>query len=169
MKIKHLNAESGKMWENYRLGFIFPFSLLCRSLPLFVLWKTIFFHVISMSPPWHHVLSPCQFHVTPWDGLSRKKVARMDRDRYFVLFFHSPSSSQYLPSLSLFLDAFSHLYKRVCPSVGRSVRPSVGRSVRPSVGRSVTSYFKNLKMKVFLRVFHQGSLQTSQKCRIASL
>ena len=33
-----------------------------------------------------------------------------------------------------FLDASSHLYKRVCPSVHRSVRPSVG----PSVGRSVT-------------------------------
>ena len=29
---------------------------------------------------------------------------------------------------SLFLDAFSHLYKRVCPSVIWSVRPSVGRS-----------------------------------------
>ena len=29
----------------------------------------------------------------------------------------------------LFLDAFSHLYKRVCLSVRRSVRPSV----RPSV------------------------------------
>ena len=32
-----------------------------------------------------------------------------------------------------FLDAFSHLYKRVCPSV----RPSVGRSVRRSVRRLV--------------------------------
>ena len=31
--------------------------------------------------------------------------------------------------LSTFLDASSHLYKRVCPSV----RPSVRRSVRPSV------------------------------------
>ena len=30
----------------------------------------------------------------------------------------------------VFLDAFSHLYKRVCPSVGPSVRPSVRRSVR---------------------------------------
>ena len=28
-----------------------------------------------------------------------------------------------------FLDAFSHLYRRVCPSVGQSIRPSVGRSV----------------------------------------
>ena len=32
--------------------------------------------------------------------------------------------------LSTFLDASSHLYKRVCPSVGPSVRRSVGRSVR---------------------------------------
>ena len=32
-----------------------------------------------------------------------------------------------------FLDASSHLYKRVCPSVGPSVRPSVGPSVRWSV------------------------------------
>ena len=30
-----------------------------------------------------------------------------------------------------FLDAPSHLYKRSCPSVRRSVRPSVRRSVRP--------------------------------------
>ena len=31
-----------------------------------------------------------------------------------------------------FLDAFSHLYKRVCPSVRRSVGPSVGPLVRQS-------------------------------------
>ena len=110
MEIKHSNAESGKMWENYRLGFIFPFSFLCRSLPLFVLWKTIFFHVISISPPWHHVSSPCQFHVTPWDGLSRKKVARMDRDRYFVPFFRSLSSSSFLPSFPIFFFLFFLLF-----------------------------------------------------------
>ena len=28
----------------------------------------------------------------------------------------------------IFLDAFPHLYKRVCPSVGPSVRPSVGHT-----------------------------------------
>ena len=67
-------------------------------------------------------------------------------------------------SLYLFLDASSHLYKRVCPSVGRSVRPSVGRSVR----RSVTSYFLFSKMKGFLHVCHQTGLETSQKCGIAS-
>ena len=37
-----------------------------------------------------------------------------------------------------FLDALSHLYKRVCPSVGPSVRPLVRRSVN----RSVTRFFR---------------------------
>ena len=32
----------------------------------------------------------------------------------------------------IFLDASSHQYKRVCPSVSRSIRPSVQRSVGPS-------------------------------------
>ena len=35
-----------------------------------------------------------------------------------------------------FLDAPSHLYMRLCPSVRRSVRPSVRPSVRRSVGPS---------------------------------
>ena len=34
-------------------------------------------------------------------------------------------------SFFLFLDAPSHLYKRVCPSVRPSVRPCVRPSVRP--------------------------------------
>ena len=36
----------------------------------------------------------------------------------------------------LFLDASSHLYKRVCPSVRQSVRPSVRRSVRNAFVKS---------------------------------
>ena len=40
-----------------------------------------------------------------------------------------------------FLDASSHLYKRVCPSV----RPSVGPSVRRSVRRSVTPSLRRLR------------------------
>ena len=60
-----------------------------------------------------------------------------------------------------FLDASSHLYKRVCPSVRRSVGPSVGPSV--------TSYFQNRKMELLLHECHQGGPVTSQKCRIASL
>ena len=60
-----------------------------------------------------------------------------------------------------FLDASSHLYKRVC----QSVRPSVGWLV----GRSVTRFFLIAKMKVFLHVCHQGGPGTSQKCRITSL
>ena len=44
----------------------------------------------------------------------------------------------------LFLDAPSHLYKRVCPSV----RPSVG----PSVGPSVPRYFQTRFRRIFCRV-----------------
>ena len=45
--------------------------------------------------------------------------------------FHNFSFFQKIVSVRLgirakfFLDSFSHLYKRVCPSVGLSVRPSV--------------------------------------------
>ena len=42
-----------------------------------------------------------------------------------------------------FLDASSHLYKRVCPSVCRSVRPSVRPSVRRSVRNQLFSKLKN--------------------------
>ena len=57
-----------------------------------------------------------------------------------------------------FLDASTHLYKRVCPSVGRSVGPLVG-----------DAFFSIAKMKIFLHVCHQGGPGTSQKCRITSL
>ena len=50
-----------------------------------------------------------------------------------------------------FLDASSHLYMRVCPSVGPSVRPSVGPSVRLKrileiSKNSVLGYFLLTKM-----------------------
>ena len=41
--------------------------------------------------------------------------------------------------IRVFLDAFSHLYERVCLSVGQSVRP---RSVRPSVTHELKSWKK---------------------------
>ena len=46
-----------------------------------------------------------------------------------------------------FLDAFSHLYKRVCPSVGPSVRPSIRPSVHMSVRRAVARNQKPPKMR----------------------
>ena len=44
---------------------------------------------------------------------------------------HSSKGSQVIP----FLDASSHLYMRLCPSVHRFVGPSVRRSDSPSVRR----------------------------------
>ena len=63
-----------------------------------------------------------------------------------------------IDSKSGFLDASSHLYKRVCPSVRPSVRPSIGLSVRPSVRRSVTPSLSRRK-KVF----------RSTLCRVSGL
>ena len=45
-----------------------------------------------------------------------------------------------------FLDASSHLYNRVCPSVRPSVGPSVGWSVRRSVRPRVTLSSKTRKL-----------------------
>ena len=52
--------------------------------------------------------------------------------------------------IETFLDASSHLYKRVCPSVRPSVGPSVRRSVRPSVRPSVRNpFFPNSRKRLF--------------------
>ena len=56
---------------------------------------------------------------------------------------------------SSFLDAFSHLYKRVCPSVRQSVGPSVGPSVHPSIGPSVTHELKPCKSAIFDHNYYQ--------------
>jgi len=51
---------------------------------------------------------------------------RFERKYYICDSCHDPTShlsfTEELPDIISFLDAFSHLYKRVCPSVGRSVR-----------------------------------------------
>ena len=41
-----------------------------------------------------------------------------------------------------FLDASTHLYNRVCPSVG----PYVDWSVRPNISPSVTNYFSSMNL-----------------------
>ena len=48
---------------------------------------------------------------------------------------------------TIFLDASTHLYKRLCLSVRPSVRPSVRRSVGPSVRRSVGPSVRNQLVK----------------------
>ena len=55
-----------------------------------------------------------------------------------------PERISCLNPVHLFLDAFSHLYKRVCPSLCRSVGRSVGQSVR----RSHMSWIFDISTKV---------------------
>ena len=66
----------------------------------------------------------------------RGRVATRDAAAVDFIAASAPSASALplqLPQGCSFLDASSHLYKRVCPSVRPSVRRSVGPSVRPSV------------------------------------
>ena len=65
---------------------------------------------------------------------------------YFFIAYNCLGQNLYFVQ---FLDASSHLYKRVCPSVRRSVGPSVCPSVRPSVRRSVTPVQKPRFSAVF--------------------
>ena len=60
-------------------------------------------------------------------SMSDKWAERINRFKLIKKRYHS------FQTVILFLDASSHLYKRVCPSVGPSVRPSVRRSVGPYV------------------------------------
>ena len=73
--------------------------------------------------------------------IDRNSIVKMIRRKHFMnesVVINSSIEMSKIPHISFrfqsFLDASSHLYKRVCPSV----RPSVRQSVGPSVGRSVT-------------------------------
>ena len=81
-------------------------------------------------------------------------------------------SSNLATDLKHHVDASSHVYKRVCPSVRLSVPPSVCPSLRPSVcpfvplsvpptvgpsvGPFLTFFFQNLEMKDYGYGYHQG-------------
>ena len=76
-------------------------------------------------------------------GVNRNRV-----DSIFILF-----NFIYLP----FLDASSHLYKRVCPSVHQSIGLSIGPSVRRSVRWSVRNpFFSNPRKRLFLAAEMDG-------------
>jgi len=54
---------------------------------------------------------------------------------------------EYCGLVVFLLDAFSHLYKRVSPSVGRSVRRSVGRSVTHKLNFEKWAEFEQNSMR----------------------
>ena len=85
---------------------------------------------------------------------------------HFVANFQAVQIQSAVPAPSLdqitpFLDAVSHLYKRVCPSV----RPSVG----PSVRRSVPRYFQTRTRRILCRVSGLVTLIAKSGCKGAFL
>ena len=95
-------------------------------------WQPRFFFLLSRPPRFFCALSVCARFAFFWFC-----VFLLVPPVFSATTFVAYSVCARFPC---FLDAFSHLYKRVCPSVGPSVRRSVGRSVRPSVRRSHTSW-----------------------------
>ena len=84
----------------------------------------------------HFLFHPCHSVLTPFPPHTLILVSLF----FFKSFLHQSSSTlplcvflKHWSNYCLFLDAFSHLYKRVCPSVRRSVGPSVHPSIRWSV------------------------------------
>ena len=75
----------------------------------------------------HSVPHPNQFQFIVDRFKSASRVTGQSRDP--TLFVRTPEN---IRRVTEFLDASSHLYKRVCPSV----HPSVCPSIRPSVGLS---------------------------------
>merc|ERR1712212_78768 len=71
----------------------------------------------------------------------------------------SSSFSSSTPFFASFLETSTHLYKRLCPSVGPSVVPWVGPSVRGSVRNPLT------KNAILARKLKESStiLQNSRK------
>ena len=64
--------------------------------------------------------------------------------------------------LYTFLDAFSHLYKRVCLSVHQYVRRSVSPSVRPSVGHKRVEIIKKCLFWAKLRYVRVWNVKVRQ-------
>ena len=87
----------------------------------------------SLASRASHSSFPARCHLAP----------RQDRCQFI------PASSHRVAIMAQFLDAFSYLYARVCPSVGRSVGPSAGRSVG-------NAFFSNCKNEGFSSCMSSG-------------
>ena len=110
---------------------------LFRSLVLYVWLKLVRFYC-------SHVVQGPKWMIGSWKTPIECKDTRSLDDETLSIHFKSHLDTKkrsvrrrlQVQLYSVFLDAFSHLYKRVClsvgPSVRRSVRPSIGRTVRPS-------------------------------------
>ena len=114
----------------------------------------------------------CPFLLSGWSWneprrlppLKKKSSCHSNKENTFEIYSLYKHSLHPLIHLSL-LDAFSHLYKRICPSVGPSVHPSVCPSVRRTVvwksqGQRCKYWATCLSIRSFARTAHSFACST---------
>ena len=109
--------------------------LFCSILALITFrWRSIMFLVLFcfISVEILEIQLVCDLRLT----------AKWGSHKIFTVFFHQKTQ---------FLDGFSHLYERVCPSVRPSVRPSVGRSHTSWISDISTEMKQNSTKNMMLR------------------
>ena len=126
-------------------------SELSHTLLSFSFFFFFSFFLIHFPFDWLFV---CMMKLLNWNWLQKQTagfsvcmrvcMCTCNDGRAHVFMYYSCVSFSYFRSCHSFflsfLDAFSHLYKRVCPSVGWSVR----LYVRWSVGHTQVEFLKNL-------------------------
>ena len=81
----------------------------------------------------HFLISP--FHLVGWKIAWRIPIKCQKWEK--IIHFSAMAKKNLKIGFLMFLDASSHLYERVCPSVRWSVRRSIRWSVRRSVGHTL--------------------------------
>ena len=73
----------------------------------------------------------------------------------FFQYKSNDTKNNFILTIKSFLDASTHLYKRLCPSVRWSVHCSVRLLVRPSVGPSIRGSIKRFSDIAEMRTLRQ--------------
>ena len=108
--------------------------------------KLIVYFILRQQLPWTYlsmplrivccssIFIPFNFFIFMYQVINTKSMVKhgITRTKTWLSLVLMQTSAKIIKNLG-FLDATTHLYKRSCPSVRRSVRPSVRRSVRRSV------------------------------------
>ena len=140
------NRKIGAQQKSYQIQYGY-FSLRCFH----------FFAVQKKSNKWNEMqILRCCFlrKISLWDFLYHLIHNASILLVFDILLSYLETFVSSLGAGTLFLDATSHLYKRVCPSVRPSVRWSVRRSVTPSLRRLLVASYAEYPALFYLLSSH---------------